>query len=122
MDAWRVARMHAAARAILGAALVAAPQPIGAAWVGRDARRPSSRVYSAAVGSRDAALGLGMLNAAFEGRGARPWIAAGIVADATDMLATLRRRDELPRFGVAAVGLMAGTSAALGAWLHRTLE
>ena len=122
MDAWRVARIHAATRAVLGAVLVAAPRPIGAVWVGRDARRTSSQVYSAALGSRDAALGLGLLNAVHEGRGARPWLAAGILADATDMLATLRRRDQLPVFGVATVGLMAGGSALLGAWLHRALD
>ncbi len=59
MTARDVARAQAAARVAVGAVLVAAPELVGVPWIGRDARRPASHVYSAGLGVRDAALGAG---------------------------------------------------------------
>lgn len=122
MDARTVARLQAAARVGLGAALVAAPGLTGAAWIGRTGLRPSVRVLTAAVGARDVGLGLGTSWALTQGAGACPWIAAGVLADATDAVATLRGRSHLPTVAVAGIALMAGGSAALGLWLQRELD
>jgi hypothetical protein len=122
MGSQQAAQAFAAARIALGAALVAAPRLIGATWVGRDAGRRAIQVYSPALGARDAGIGLGLLTAARSGTGVRPWVAAAMLADATDLLVTLRHRDALPAFGVAAVSLTAAGSVAFGAWLQREVH
>ena len=122
MDPWKALRIHAAGRAAIGAALVAAPRALGAVWVGADAARPSAAVYSGALGARDLGIGLGLLGASRAGHGTRPWIAAGMLGDAVDLAITVRHRGDLPAFGVASVGVLAGSSTALGAWLYRRLD
>jgi len=122
MDPATVARLHAASRIGLGAVLTVLPGVLGRMWVGRDARRPASHVYSVAVGARDLGLGLGLLATVDDARAARPWIAIGMLADAADLAVTLRHRASLPASGVASVGLMAGASVGLGAWLHREID
>ena len=118
-----LARLQAAGRIVLGAALAVAPGRTATPWVGaRAARRPTTAVIAAAMGARDLGLGLGTARAVGAGFGARPWIAAGILADATDLVATLRHRDALPAGGVAALALVAGGSTALGLWLQRRLD
>ena len=47
---------------------------------------------------------------------------AGILADATDLAATLKARDDLTPLAVAVVGLVAGGSALFGLWLSRELD
>ncbi len=122
MDPWQLARIQAVARGAFGVALAVAPGLTGSPWVGRDARRSTSHVYSAAMGSRDIGLALGVLDAVRMRRSVRPWLAAGVLADATDCLITLRHREALPAFGVASVAVMAASSAALGAWLRQKLD
>ena len=121
MDPRTVARVHAGGRVALGAALMTAPGVLGRLWVGRDARRPASHVYSGALGVRDLGVGLGVLATVDDARAARPWIAIGMLADAVDILVTVRHRRALPALGVASVGVMASGSVVVGAWLHRSL-
>lgn len=122
MDARAVARLQAAMRAGLGAALVVAPRLTGAAWIGRTGLRPSVRVVIAGLGARDVGVGLGTSWALTQGTGARPWIAAGVLADAADAVATIRNRSHLTTVAVAGITLLAGGSAALGLWLQRELD
>ncbi len=117
-----LARAHAAGRMVVGAGLVAAPELIGVPWVGRDARRGALHVYSAALGARDAGLGAGLWAANAQGHGARPWILAGLAADAADLVATWRNRGALPALGVATTVAIAGGSIAIGAWLQGRLD
>ena len=118
-----IARAQALGRAVLGAALTVAPKRATAAWLGpRPAARTQTAVVAAAMGARDLGLGLGTARAVAQGHGAGPWIAAGVLADATDLVATWRARDELPAFGVAAITLLAGGSAVAGLWLRRAVD
>lgn len=121
MDARTLARLHALGRVALGSGLTLAPRRTGAAWLGRDARRAGTQVATQALGARDLAIGAGAAYAAGQGHGARPWILAGVVADAVDLAATLRARDDLPLPAVAGVGLLAGGSALFGLWLSSEL-
>jgi len=122
IDALELARSHAFGRTVFGAGLLLAPGLVGALWVGAPADRPGGQVLAMAMGARDLALGLGTY-AALRGRGAaRPWIRAGIVADAADLVATVRHRDDLPGASVPLVAAMAASSVALGAWLQATLD
>ena len=122
MTARDIARAHAAGRVVVGAILVAAPELVGVPWIGRDARRPASHVYSAALGVRDAALGAGVIAAAGAGAPARPWVLAGMGSDAVDLIATWRNRRALPALGVAGTVAFAGGSVALGAWLQARVD
>ena len=117
-----VARAHAAGRLFFGALLVGAPEVVGVPWLGRDARRRSAHVYSAALGARDAALGAGVIAATTAGAGARPWLLAGIASDAVDLVATWRNRAALPRLGVLGTIAFAAPSVALGAWLQGRVD
>jgi hypothetical protein len=66
-------------------------------------------------------IGIGTLQSAGR-RGGRAWLRAGIVADAADLLATLRTRDFLPAAAVPPVAALAAASVLLGAWLQHTLD
>ena len=122
MDARTLARLQALGRVVIGAALMAAPGRTGGGWIGRDARRPATQVTISAFGARDLALGLGTAYAAGQGYGAGPWLRAGILADAADLVVTLRARDHLPPLAVVGVGSLAAGSAVLGLWLSRELD
>jgi len=118
-----LARIQAFGRVAAGAALTLAPRLVASGWIGpRDARRTPTQVVVSALGARDLALGVGQARAVSSGFGASPWIIAGIVADATDLAATWRARDELPAVGVAGIAALAGASTVLGLWLSRALD
>lgn len=118
-----LARLQALGRVAAGVGLTFAPRAVAAGWIGpRDAGRTGTRVIVSAMGARDLALGLGQVRAVANGFGAPPWIAAGVLADATDLVATWRARDELPALGVAAIAAVAGSSTLLGLWLARAVD
>jgi hypothetical protein len=118
MDPADLARGVAAGRAALGGVLVVAPGLVGRAWLGRDARRPAARAALVAMGARDLAIGLGTLQALSSESAAAPWLRAGALADAADVLVTLRAHRDLPPVGALVVSGMATTGTALGAWLQ----
>jgi len=122
VDARTLTRLHALGRVALGVGLTVAPRALTAAWLGRAAGRPATQVPVRALGARDLAIGLGTAYAAGQGYGARPWLWAGILADASDLAATLRAREDLPAVGVAAVAAMAGGSVLLELWLSAQLD
>lgn len=108
---------------VAGLGLTFAPRAVASGWIGsRDAGRAGTQVIVSAMGARDLALGLGQARAVANGFGAAPWIAAGILADATDLVATWRARDELSPVGVAGIAALAGGSALLGVWLARAVD
>jgi hypothetical protein len=122
MDARTVARAHALGRVGFGIALTFAPGRVAPAWIGRLGRRPGARVVTSATGARDLAIGLGAVAALAQGSGARPWILAGVLADATDLVATLRAAPSLPPLGVGGTAVIAAGSTALGLWLQRAVD
>jgi hypothetical protein len=118
MNPRALATQQAAGRAVVGAALALAPGLAARGWVGRrSASDPGTQVVTTAMGARDLAIAAGVAGALRAGRGARPWLLAGALADAADLVATLRARDALPAPAVAGVGAVAAASAALGVWL-----
>jgi hypothetical protein len=122
MDPRTIARLIALGRVGAGVALIAAPEAVGAGWIGGLGRRRGVRVVLVAVGARDLALGLGTAWALGGGEPARTWLLAGVAADATDLVATLRHRDVVPPAALAGVGLLAGGAAVLGLWLQSELD
>jgi hypothetical protein len=109
------ARSLAIGRTAVGAALVAFPRLSAATWIGAPAAHPAAGVLTRALGAREIGLGLGLMTSLDRGRPLRPWLAAGIIADATDLLATLSARDHLPKLAVPAIAVAAGSGIAIGA-------
>lgn len=122
MDARAIARLQALGRLGLGAGFVLAPGRFAGAWAGGAADRPDGQTLAIGLGARDVALALGALRALSAGRGAGAWLRAGMLADAADLVATLRARDDLPPLAVPAVAALAGGSVLLGAWLQSAVR
>jgi hypothetical protein len=98
----------------VGAALVAAPRWAGRVWVGPGADGPGSLVFARAVGARDVALGLRILDGARKGEPVGHWVTAGFAADAADLAATLVAGRHLTPGRRIAMPLVAGAVGALG--------
>ncbi len=113
------ARKAAAAVAVLrvayGAALVAAPARTTRGWLGPDARRPAAGIAIRALGAREIGIHAGALVAALNGGALRPWFAASIAGDCSDIAATLAAGSALPDRAPAATAAVAGASAAISA-------
>lgn len=116
-----IARALGAGRALLGAALLVAPDLVTVRWVGADAASPAGRVLARGLGGRDVVLGAAAALTAGSPAGAG-WIAGGVAADVADLLATTALGAGTPRGGRLGTAALAGGSAALGAWLVRSLE
>ena len=113
MNAALTARLVGAGRIGFGVALILTPGRVTAPWLGRDAGRAGTRVLSRGLGARDVALGVGAL--AVSEPQLRPWVAAAIVADTADLMATVAAGDSLPLAGRILVGAIASGGAILGA-------
>jgi hypothetical protein len=103
-----------AGRIALGTLLIARPEMATAMWVGRDGARPGGRVLAQALGARDAALGAGTLAALRARQPIAPWVAGGLLADTTDLLATHAARERLPRGAAAIIYALAGGALVAG--------
>ena len=117
-----VARFTAVCRIAIGAGLLVAPQLAARLWVGGHARETSARLFARAVGARDIAIGAGTLIALANGTPARRWLQAGLLADATDLGATLAVGDEIAPGPRATVASIAGGATLLGLRLVTALE
>jgi hypothetical protein len=121
MDARTIARGIALGRIAIGAAIVAAPTRFTRGWVGDVATQPGAQAISVALGARDVAVGAGSLLALQRGADARAWVAASVLCDAADGIATFSRRDHLPTAGAIGVTTLAGSAALAGLWLLKDL-
>jgi hypothetical protein len=106
--------MTAAGRIAVGAGFLLNPSRSMRTWIGRDSDLASAQVITRALGARDLVLGAGTLASLDGGQGAERWLQASLVADATDLLATIAHRRELPRAGRALVIAVAATAVTLG--------
>jgi hypothetical protein len=122
MDARSIARLQSLGRLALGAGLMAAPSRVAGGWVGGIADKREGQALAVAVGARDVALALGALRALSAGHGAGAWLRGGMLADAADLVATLRARDALPALAAPAVAALAGGSVVLAAWLQGAVD
>jgi hypothetical protein len=89
--------MLAALRVAAGLTFALAPRRAGSLLVGGEARAPGARLFIRAFGARDVVLGAGTWRALSSSGAARSWLAACVLVDAFDAVATLRQFHELPR-------------------------
>jgi hypothetical protein len=114
MNARTVARMLSLGRIGFGVALMALPEQTTEKWIGRQSRRPVPQMLTRALGARD--LGLGAATFAASGGGTlTPLLVAGLLADGTDLTATLLEREHLPKLAVPLIAAAAGTGIVMGA-------
>lgn len=93
-----LAALIAALRCALGISAYLLPGLPAAPWIGRaEARRTGARLFARTLGGRDLALGVGLLAALWRDEPITGWAAAGALADAGDLVATLVSFDRLPR-------------------------
>jgi hypothetical protein len=104
-----------AGRIAIGAALLAKPELVTGPWLGRDGRRPAVAVLARGFGARDLALGAGTLAAMRARHGLKPWLVAGLIADAGDLLATHAGRHHLPKPSAPLIYALAGGALVAGA-------
>jgi len=104
-----------ALRIAYGAALIAAPERLARRWLGPDAGRAPAQVPLRALGMREVLLHTGGLTAAVREADVRPWLAASIAGDLTDIAATVAGRGGLPRGAAPATAAVAGGSALVSA-------
>lgn len=104
-------------RIAYGAGLVAAPERLARRWLGPAAATPPTQVPLRALGVREAILHAGALAAVLGDRPVRPWLAASIAGDLSDIASTVAARRGLPGGAPAATAIVAGASAAISAGL-----
>jgi hypothetical protein len=112
MTAGLTARLIATGRIGFGVALMVLPERVTSLWLGSDAGRPGARVLSRGLGARDLVLGVGALTAA--DAQLQRWVAAAVVADSADLVATVAAGTSLPPAGRALVATVAASGAVLG--------
>jgi hypothetical protein len=111
-----------AVRLGVGAALVAAPRWAGRIWVGPGADGPGSLVFARALGARDVALGLRIIDGVRTGAPVRHWVVAGFGADAADVVATMLAGRHLEGNRRAVMPLVAASVGVAGVWSVRRAQ
>jgi hypothetical protein len=105
----------AAFRVAYATALVVAPARVTQAWIGPDGGRSATQVAIRGLAARDAIIHVGMAAAALRGAPVRPWLAAGVAGDLSDIAATFASRSAVPGDSPRKTALVAGASAAVSA-------
>jgi hypothetical protein len=118
----RLAAAVGAARIVLGAVAVLAPNAPLRPWVGDSADDHRALLLARALGGRDLALGLGVLLAIREGGPVRGWVEAGGLADTGDALFTLLAWRRLPAGGRWLVASAAAGAALAAVWAAPALD
>jgi hypothetical protein len=119
---------RAAAGAVLilrvsyGLALIATPRRLALRWLGESANDAPVQVPLRGLGTREVALHTGALIALRKGTALRPWLAASIAGDLTDVVATAAERRRLPPGSPLATLAVGGGSALVTLLLAGAVE
>jgi hypothetical protein len=115
MDHRSIARLSAAGRVAIGAALLAVPRSVTRGWIGDVGGTAGGKLLGRSLGARDLTLGLGVLAALDRGDArAKDWIRASAVADTADAVATALAYRHLPKRSRFGVLVLAGGAAVAG--------
>ena len=109
-------------RVAYGAALVAAPERLTRRWLGPATACDPAQVALRGLGAREVLLHAGGLAATLRGGAVRPWLAASVAGDLSDIAATAAGRRGLPAGAAPATLAVAGASAAISVAVGALLD
>ena len=109
-------------RVTYGLALVATPGKLALRWLGDSANDVPVQVPLRGLGTREAVLHAGALIAMRKGAPLRPWLAASIAGDLTDVIATAAGRRWLPPGSPLATLAVGGGSALISLLLAGVVD
>jgi hypothetical protein len=109
-------------RIAYGAALVAAPARLTRRWLGPAVDDDPAQVALRGLGAREVLLHAGGLAATVRGGHVRPWLAASVAGDLSDIAATAAGRRGLPDGAAPATLAVAGASALLSVAVGAALD
>jgi hypothetical protein len=110
------------ARIAYGAVLAVAPASVTRRWLGPAVDHPPTQVALRALGVREILLHAGAVAAAARGGPLRPWLAASMAGDLSDVAATFAGRSGLPPGSPPATAVVAGGSAVLSGVIAAAAE
>ena len=105
-----------------GLALVAVPRRLALRWLGDAANGAPVQVPLRGLGAREAILHGGALVALRRGAPLRPWLAASVAGDLTDVIATAAGRRRLPAGSPLATLAVGGGSALVSLLLAGAID
>jgi len=111
-------------RVLFGARFLVQPSAAGPSWIGRRrARDTAAQLFVRGLGARDVGLGVGALVALRRSdlTEARRWMLAHLLADGTDLAATLAAAARLPGRPARVATVVSGASTAIAAWSSAAL-
>lgn len=111
-----VARVFAAGRIAIGAALLAAPRLSLGMWIGRDAAARGVAPVGRALGIREVVLGGMLLHTIDRPQAGARWLRAVAACDGADLIATLAAGRALPGHARPLIAGLAGAAAAGQLW------
>ena len=100
-------------RIAYGAALIAVPARLTRRWLGPTVDGDPAQVALRGLGAREVLLHAGGLAATLRGGSVRPWLAASVAGDVSDIAATAAVRRGLPDGAAPTTLAVAGASALL---------
>jgi hypothetical protein len=116
-------RLYAIGRIAFGIASLAAPAVTGRTLAGPGGGLPDAQAFLSGMGGREIGLGVGLLAAIRADAPVSVLVAAGLLADCSDLVGIARAWPHMPRgkrlLGVATAGGAAAASAGLLASLRR---
>jgi hypothetical protein len=104
-------------RIAYGAALVVAPARLTRRWLGPPAEQGATQILARALGAREILLHAGALARATRGEPVRPWLAASIAGDLTDLASTVTASARVPAGSPRLTAAVAGGSALISGLL-----
>ena len=122
MSSRDLARVFAAGRIAIGAALLVAPRLSLGLWIGRDAAAGAVSAPARALGIREVVLGGLALHVVERPRVGARMLRALAICDGVDLLATLAVRRSLSPAAVATISAMALPAAAGQLWAAAQLD
>lgn len=108
-------------RVAYGAALLVKPEAVTKQWLGPLRQAGPTQVALRGLGAREVGLHTGAIAAVLSGAPTKPWLAASIAGDLSDVAATASA-DGLPDGAAWKTAVVAGGSAALTALVALKLE
>jgi hypothetical protein len=109
-------------RLAYGVGLIAAPQRLAERWLGPTAADAPVQVPLRGLGARELVIHGFALAAALRGEPLRPYLAASIAGDVSDVIATVAGSSGLPDGAAKATVVVAGGSALISAGVAAAVE